>query len=249
MKLPPPLSAALSEALGAPIDGARPIGGGCINDAALITVAGAPRFLKWNAGGPAELFEREAAGLRAMRAAIDASGGGVTIPEVIAVGDRPGFLVLEYLPAIPRAPDFDEALGRGLAALHRAPHLYGGGYGFPVTTYCGTTPQPNTWGSDWITFYRDQRLAPLIERAARRGHLSVAEARTHRRLLERLDRLLASDDEPPALIHGDLWSGNLHVGAGGAPALIDPAVYYGHREAELGMMVLFGGFSRAVYEA
>ena len=81
------------------------------------------------------------------------------------------------------------------------------------------------------------------------GLLGASERRDVERLLSRLPQLLGGSSEPPALIHGDLWSGNLIADEAGSPALIDPAAYYGHREAELGMMTLFGGFGGRVYEA
>ncbi|MFN3201925.1 MAG: fructosamine kinase family protein [Bradymonadia bacterium] len=244
------MSAALSDALGGPVTAVEPVGGGCINESVLVSVGGRRYFVKWHPNGPADLFEREALGLRAMAQAVASSGAELVIPEVIAVGRRPGFLVLEHLPLAPRRHGFDERLGAGLAAMHRAPHQQcSGHYGFSADTYCGTTLQVNVWQSCWSDLYREQRLAPLIEGAGQQGHLSVADGQVLRRVLDRLPELLAADPEPPALIHGDLWSGNLHTGPEGGPALIDPAAYYAHREAELGMMVLFGGFSQRVFQA
>jgi fructosamine-3-kinase len=237
---------ALAEALGrdpGPLrfDGA---GGGCINSAATVDALGERYFVKWNDRPLQGQFAAEAAGLEALRA----SGSGLVVPRPIAWGDEgPGrsFLVLEHLPPGRRGPGFEEALGRGLAALHQASSEQG--FGFGVDGYCGATPQPNGWLDDWPTFYCERRIGHQLELAGRAG-LGREGVQAGERLLGRLGGLLA-DPEPPALIHGDLWSGNLHVTEDGRPGLIDPAAYYGHREAELGMMVLFGGFGRRVFDA
>jgi fructosamine-3-kinase len=226
----------------------RPAGGGCINDAALLRCGGANAatfFVKWNDRPLPRQFEAEAAGL----AALAASGTSLAVPRPIAFDDGgPGrsFLVLEWLPAGGRGPGFDEAFGRGLALLHRATDARG--FGFALDGYCGATPQPNGWLPRWPGFWRERRLGHQV-RLARANGLPSRDAARVDLLLERLDEWLADDREPPALIHGDLWSGNLHVAPDGRPALIDPAAYFGHREAELGMMTLMGGFARRVYDA
>lgn len=236
---------ALADALDEPvhITSTATLGGGCINEAARIDTNRGPYFLKHNARGGA-LFSTEAAGLEAMRA----SGTSLAIPSVIAFADpapgAPGFLVASFLEPGPRGPDFDEALGRGLAELHGTTRP---AFGFDIDTYCGETVQPNPDTPRWIDFYRDHRLGHQLALGRSRGLYDGAATASFERLLDRLDTLL---DEPaaPALIHGDLWSGNLHAD-GHRPALVDPAAYFGHPEAELGMMTLFGGFSRRVFDA
>jgi fructosamine-3-kinase len=223
----------------------RPAGGGCINQAALATAAGTTYFVKWNDGPLPRQFEAEAAGL----AALAASGTPLAVPRPVAYDDGGpgrGFLILEYLPAGRRAAGFDAAFGRGLARLHRATDARG--FGFALDGYCGATPQPNRWTARWLDFWREQRLGHQA-RLARANGLSPRDAARIDVLLDRLDDWIDDDGEPPALIHGDLWSGNLHVAPDGRPALIDPAAYFGHREAELGMMTLMGGFPRATYDA
>ncbi|MCA8924115.1 MAG: fructosamine kinase family protein [Planctomycetes bacterium] len=238
------LRAAFAAALEVPVATLelRPLSGGCINQAARCEVAGTSWFVKWNDRPLPGQFAAEAAGLAALADVQEA----LRIPRVLASSDEPGaaFLILEHLEPGSRGAGFDEALGRGLAALHRASAE---AFGFACDGYCGATPQPNGWLPRWTDFYRERRLAHQLALARAAGFPADA-FRAGQALLERLPEWL-DDEEPPALIHGDLWSGNLYVGAGGQPALIDPAAYYGHREAELGMMSLFGGFSQRVFAA
>ncbi len=221
----------------------RRAGGGCINSAALVETASGTWFVKWNDRPLPHQFAAEAAGLRALRAAET----DLVVPRPLASSDDPGeaFLLLEYLPRGSRSRDFDERLGRALAALHRTTSP--SGFGFEMDGCCGATPQPNGWMPSWRAFFAERRLGHQLALARRRG-FDGSSARAVERLIERLDAWI-DDDEPSALVHGDLWSGNLHVAASGAPALIDPAAYFGHREAELGMMTLFGGFSARVFAA
>ncbi len=233
------ITAAIAAALGRPVTvrGLRRVGGGCINEAAVADTPEGPLFVKWNRSPPPGLFPSEAEGLRALRT------GALVVPRVL--GATEAVLVLEYLPPGSPVADFNERLGRGLARLHAntAP-----AFGFGVDGYCGTTPQPNGWMPRWPDFWRERRLGFQLDLAARTRGVDPQDRRAGERLLARLDDLLG-EAEPPALIHGDLWSGNLHVAPDGLPALVDPAAYFGHREAELGMMVLFGGFSDRVFQA
>ena len=237
---------ALEAALGEPVTDLRldPAGGGCINSAATTEVGGRRLFVKWNDRPLPRQFEAEAAGLNGLAD----SGTSLQIPRAICWGDDgPGrsFLVLDDVPPGRRVPDFEQRLGRGLAELHRASTERG--FGFALDGYCGATPQPNGWLASWTDFYGQRRLGHQLDLARQRGYPADDYAQGQR-LIERLPDLLP-DPEPPALIHGDLWSGNLHVAPDGLPSLIDPAAYYGHREAEIGMMELFGGFGPRVYAA
>ena len=217
----------------------RPLGGGCINDAFVVD-AGGRWVVKGNDRALPRQFEAEAAGLRALRAA----SSSLVIPAVLGHDDDAGFLVIEYLEPGRPAADFDERLGRGLAELHRATDARG--FGFELDGYCGATPQPNPWTGSWPEFYATHRLAHHTRLARDRGLDPTT--------VDMLDAIVANlrdwiADTAPALIHGDLWSGNLHCTSEGRPALIDPAAHYAHREAELGMMSLFGGFRPRVWEA
>jgi fructosamine-3-kinase len=220
-----------------------PVAGGCIHQAVRLETTLGEFFAKWNEDCPRDLFVSEAAGLRELRAA----ASGLAVPEVFVAaepsGGAPALIVMEYLAPAEGARD-DAALGRGLAALHRRAAQ---AFGFPVTTYCGSTPQENGTSSSWAEFYAERRLRPLVRRLTEAGGLSSAEAHLFDRVCERLPGLVA-DGAPPALIHGDLWSGNVLASTGG-PALVDPACTYADRELEFGITTLFGGFAERLFAA
>ena len=223
---------------------AVPIGGGCINHGAwLVTDADESFFLKWNVHAPAGMFAAEADGLRALAAA-----DALRVPQVIAHGDAPAFLLLEYVEPGRPGRDYAERLAAGLAALHRSANgatdpRWGHGWGWPRDNFIGSLDQANATSPTWGAFWRDRRLAPQLALARERGHFAGAGARTIERVLERGEAMLAPvEDEGPSLLHGDLWGGNVYADAEGRPVLIDPAVYRGHREVDLAMSELFGGF-------
>ncbi len=235
------LRSTLQHRLGGPaIVDVRALSGGDINDAYALRMADGGRyFMKTNAGADATMFETEARGLELLRAA-----DALAIPEVVLVGRAPApYLVLEFVEPGSRMADFDEALGRGLAALHRAGEPR---FGLDHDNFIGRLPQSNEQADSWVDFFRDRRLRPLIDSARR--ELGSATCDRFEQLMLRLDDL-CGPVEPPALLHGDLWGGNLHCTAAGQPCLIDPAVYNGHREIDLAMMRLFGGFSQRCFDA
>lgn len=231
------------------------VGGGCISDAQVaIFEDGSGAFVKCREGVPG-MFEREASGLRAL-----AGTGAIRVPEVLAVGTDS--LVLEWIRPAPKSRHFFESFGRSFAGLH---NYRGPAAGFPHDNFIGLTPQPNMplrggWGagtglqsapgdgSDWPEFFLERRLRFQVRLAVERGHGHDLE-----HLLDRAEphivELLRATIEPPSLLHGDLWSGNFIVDEQGDACLIDPAVYYGHREADLAMTRLFGGFEDIFYAA
>lgn len=238
-ELPSPIAGRLSADLGTTIRTARAIGGGCIGRAyRVVFTDGRRAFVKLyeDAGS---MIRAEAEGLRWLR-----EPGAIRIPAVLGVGEREtSYLALELLEAASPAADYDARLGRELAALHAsgAPS-----FGLDRDNFIGSLPQSNTRCEDWPTFFRTQRLEPMIRRAA--GMLGSELRQGFERLYPRLETL-CGPAEPPARLHGDLWSGNLIVDDRGAPALVDPAVYGGHREIDLAMMKLFGGFSDRTFAA
>lgn len=241
------IESAAREALGDPslrVQRLVSTGGGCISHASRVETSQGDLFVKWNDDdhAPADLFLREADGLRAVASA----GSGLAIPRVFGAWEptteHPAMILMEYLAPAP-APD-EAALGRGLAALHRrsAPR-----YGFAVASYCGATRQDNDWTSTWPDFFREHRLSALLRRIEQKRGLAAAERRVYERVFERLAGLLAHDTTP-SLIHGDLWSGNVLYTVRGA-GLIDPACSYADREMELGITTLFGGFGDRFWRA
>lgn len=234
---------------GAPT-GLTPVGGGCIADAAVAAFAdGSQVFVKGAAAQPG-MFEAEAEGLGTLAAA-----RAIRVPQVLAVSAEA--LVLELIEPAPRKRGFAVDFGRRLALLHRQ---RGKTSGFPHDNFIGATPQPNRpldagWeeaapndGSGWPEFFLERRLRFQVRLAGQRGDGGEL-ARLLDRAEARIGELLASAIEPPSLLHGDLWGGNYIVDERGEACLIDPAVYYGHREADLAMTRLFGGFDGAFYAA
>jgi protein-ribulosamine 3-kinase len=241
------LERALREGLGDPgvrVLASEAVGGGCIHQALRLETTAGPFFAKWSLDAPPDVFLREADGLRALAAA----GSEVAVPRVLAAtaitSERPGLILLEYLERKHSGADDDEALGRGLAAIHR---YTAAAFGFSADTYCGTTRQENAWCGSWAEFYAERRLRPLLERTLSERGLSAADQSVFDRLIGRVPTIL-EEAGAPSLIHGDLWSGNvLHTADG--PGLVDPACAYTDREMEFGITTLFGGFSSRFFAA
>lgn len=227
---------------------ADPVGGGCINHGARLTLEGGRTFfLKWNASAPPRFFEAEADGLRAL-----AAPGVVRVPQAVALGGgsaSPHWLLLEYLVPEPPGEDYEERLGRGLARLHASAPA-GAPFGWARSNWIGSLPQANRPATSWAEFWRERRLAPQLQRARdRQGMGSGSVAAVERAMALTAEGLADVDQGPVHLIHGDLWGGNTFCGPDGAPVLIDPAVYLGHGEVDLAMTELFGGFGGEFYRA
>lgn len=252
------MGAVLREALGLLLDtevrGLSPVSGGDINDSYRASLAdGREVFVKTHARPLPGMYEREAEGLRWL-----AEPGALRIPEVLWAGDArgtqsdrpsrssspdgatqsacPAMLVLEYIAPGRLGAERAVALGRGLAELHRS-----GAPGFGgEDNYLATLPQDNAPCDSWSEFYAERRLRPLVRRAHDAGLLGHGLVGRFEALLARMDDAVG-EPEPPARLHGDLWGGNVITDVHGAPVLVDPAVYGGHREVDLAMLDLFGG--------
>ena len=234
-------AALIAGATGTEVVNSTRVGGGDIAAAYLLrTRDGRTLFYKT---APGAMFPAEARGLTEL-AAPDA----LRVPAVLAVGDD--FLVLEAIETGRRGPGFFTDFGRSLARLHRHNHTH---FGFDGDNYIGATPQANprrTAGPGvWAAWYWEHRLLFQLRLAEGKRLASRDLSRGMAQLEALVQRLLEGTDEPPSLLHGDLWGGNFLADANGMPVLIDPAVYYGHREAELGMTLLFGGFTPEFYDA
>ena len=214
------------------------VGGGCINETGTLHLSDGSRlFLKQQQGAPADFFRAEAFGLDALRPCT-----ALRIPRVVHA-DR-GFLLLEDLGNGSPVPDFWQRLGVGLAQLHSQAFAT---FGLEMDNYCGRTPQRNSPMTDGYEFFAANRLNALAEQAHGLGLLESADTRRVARLADNLKEHIPP--QPAVLIHGDLWSGNVHCDNEGHPALIDPACYRGWAEADLAMTTLFGGFDRKFYQA
>lgn len=243
------LPADLREKLGAHLPGpperVAPAGGGCIAEAYRVEAGGEVFFLKWGRDEAAESFEVEAAGLRELQKGARL----LQVPEPIAAENRrdgaPGFLLMRWVEQGRATGAFWKKLGRGLAALHRTSAER---YGFGHDNRIGRLPQANTWEESWPVFFRARRLEPQVAMARERGRWNADWKAGLEGLYRRLPDLLPVHPDA-SLLHGDLWSGNVMAAANGVPVLIDPAVYYGHREADLAMSELFGGFDERFYRA
>mgnify|MGYP003385102299 CR=1 FL=1 len=220
---------------------ATPLSGGCINQAWRIENGnGARYFVKLNDAHKLPAFAAESAGLSAI-----ADTRTVRVPQVIAHGTagKHAYLVLEYFDL--HSNGNPRLLGQQLAALHRNTSEQ---FGFAHSNTLGETPQRNDWSSDWIAFWRDQRLGFQLGLAARNGYGGQLQ-KMGRELMQRLPQTFGDYRPAPSLLHGDLWGGNHAYLADGAPLLFDPAPYYGDREADLAMTELFGGFAPEFYAA
>jgi fructosamine-3-kinase len=223
------------------------LSGGCINDAARLDTTEGEFFFKWSRDPRAyQQFRTEKLALEAMRT----SETRLQIPEPITAEASqegvPAFLLTEFIESGPKNEDFDENLGEGLAELH---DYSADQFGFEEDTFCGETLQPNLWTDNWLDFYRDYRLGFQLKLMEGNRSLAEGEKATVQTLLDNLDEYLPTSSDGPSLIHGDLWSGNVMANRDGDPVIIDPAAYFADREAEFGMMFLFGGFSEDVYRA
>ena len=219
-----------------------PVGGGSINETYRITAGERSFFCKINSLStfPA-LFDTEQKGLELL-----AKQAVIRVPQVAvcAYAGNEQILILEWIEQGLKTSTFWKSFGEQLAALH---HITGSQFGLDSNNYMGALPQNNTPGNNWIDFFIQQRLQPQVQLAINRQLLEPAHARMFEKLYQRLGELFAA--EPAALLHGDLWSGNFLCDDMGKPVLIDPAVYYGHRNMDMAMTTLFGGFDALFYES
>jgi len=216
------------------------LGGGCINDAHKVLTEEGPYFVKYNrAERYPGMFEAEARGLNLL-----INQGVIDLPKVVFHGESGGYsyLVLDYIASAQEESGFWQDFGRSLAALHRVSSQ---GFGLDHDNYIGSLPQSNHRHDDWYRFFIEERLEPQLKLARDTGRMQGPLLRWFDRLFKRLPELIPG--EAPSLLHGDLWNGNYMVNSFGKACLIDPAVYYGHRETDLAMTKLFGGFRNEFY--
>lgn len=243
--LPAPLHPLLVPLVGE-VRSVRPVGGGDVSSAAHVEGARNTVFVKWSEGGA--LFEAEAEGLAALA---NAASEAVEVPRPLlaqnAAGTTPGVLVLPWLERSHASREAWRQFGAALADLHRAP-APGEGYGWARDNWIGSKPQRNGRQASWPAFFGERRLLAQAETVRQRGAWRMEWDGPLDQLVARLGDLLP-DYPSRSLLHGDLWAGNAMPLADERFALVDPAVYVGHREADLAMTELFGGFDRAFYDA
>lgn len=218
------------------------LGGGSINQAYRIRTSAGNFFLKFNQSAlyPG-MFETEARGLKLL-----ADSGAIHIPAVIASGqtEEHSFLLLEYIESAMEIGEYWEDFALRLAQLHRTAGAY---FGLDHDNYIGSLEQFNDPRSDWCTFFAEQRLEVQVKLARDKGNIDRDIVKRFGNLYTRLASIFPK--EKPSLIHGDLWSGNFITDEEGRACIIDPAVYYGHREMDIAMSKLFGGFHFNFYAA
>ncbi|MDX1672654.1 MAG: fructosamine kinase family protein [Balneolaceae bacterium] len=242
--LPGNLKDVLEDQLNESVTDLQGVSGGSINRAARLTLekSGAA-FLKWNTSADPAMFLKEKKGLELLRS----SGADLIIPEVLAVGTvdgGTGYLLLEYIEQGGSDTGDHEQFGRELAGLHRVQNEQ---YGLDHDNFIGRLPQSNTKHENWTEFFIEERMKPQLKMALDAGKLSGSIADRFERMYRKLPAIFP--EEPPSLLHGDLWGGNYFYSKEGKATLYDPAVYYGHREIELAFTRLFGGFSGSFYKS
>ncbi len=240
MNLPSSITSFLNERLPSPIISSSYIGGGDINDARHLKTVKDSFFVKYNnLPYSATMFKAEVAGLQLLKKYFPGK-----IPEVIIQGEagKYAFLVLEYIRTGTKRKNFGHLFGHQLAQMHQttAPN-----FGLNHSNFIGSLPQENSYHKNQIDFFIEERILPQMEMATKADKLGKTDMLHCEKLFKALPELMPS--EPPALIHGDLWSGNYMVDENGNPALIDPSVSFGLREMDIGMSMLFGGFPPEFY--
>jgi fructosamine-3-kinase len=234
--------AAICDAVGYNFLQYRPAYGGDINSCFTVYTREGELFLKLNdAASYPQMFEREAEGLSAL-----SGKSGLTIPGVQAIGQsgKHQYLLLTNLEKGKPRDDFWRHFACGLADIHKTGNAV---FGWRNNNYMGSLVQQNHQDADWPSFYANQRILPLVKRLFDSGAFDLSIVSASEKLAKKISEIFPP--EPPALLHGDLWSGNFLVTANGFAAIYDPAVYYGHREMDIGMTKLFGGFTDEFYRA
>ncbi len=228
--------------LNSPIKKIQRLYGGSINNAYALQCGRPSYFIKFNERGRYPgMFASEIKGLNLLR-----QTNALRIPEVICQGELidQSFLLLEYIEAGNKEPPFWEIFGRSLAKLHQN---HSDSFGLDHSNYIGSLPQSNKVHTSWSNFFIEERLIFQEKMAVDNGRMNNQESKLLSGIYKVLPELFPV--EPPSLLHGDLWSGNFLNDQSGEPVIFDPAVYFGHREMDIAMSHLFGGFHKRFYQA
>lgn len=215
-----------------------PISGGCISQAFVIeSQLHGSVFIKTFDQAPSRFFECEAEGLHYL-----GEIGSISTPAVLGYGKS--FIALEFIPSGVQKADFWVSLGYQLAHLHGITRQQ---FGLVNDNYCGSSLQKNAYTDDGFSFFAEQRLLHQADLALKSGKLPKSDFIKLEALCAKLAELIPA--QPASLLHGDLWSGNIHINQVGEPVFIDPAIYFSWAEIDLAMTQLFGGFPTQFYEA
>lgn len=225
------------------------VGGGCISDAKCVRYRDAEGrsrvvFAKSNSESFLSNFQAEWEGLLQLgRPEV------ISVPTPIAVGIAGGssWLITAWIDQGRRGGDYFRRFGEQLAQLHRA--TLGQKIGLDHQNFLGSARQINTPCDRWVDFFAEHRIGFQIGWAVDQGLADEGLRRDCQQIVDTMDDLLAGRDEETSLLHGDLWSGNYLSDSDGNPVIIDPAIYHGCREAEFGMIRLFGSCPSEFYEA
>ena len=218
------------------------VSGGDINESYMLETSSGDYFVKKNSLSRFPgMFEKEADGLRLL-----SKTKVIPVPDVIGVGEENdvAFLVLKYINSAPKHPGFWNTFAKKLAQLHK--HT-ADQFGLDHDNYIGSLYQSNRYHKRWTDFFREERLEAQVKLARDHGAIGKETVQAFERFYNKLDEIFPV--ESPALLHGDLWGGNFMVDERGEAVIIDPAVYFGHREMDIAMSQLFGGFDLQFYEA
>jgi fructosamine-3-kinase len=218
------------------IESCKQVYGGDINQSFIIQTSEEKYFLKINGHAADDMFEKEFNGLNLLRkpACID-------VPKPILYGGN--FIIMECITKENPCNDFWLKFAESLAALHKQTNLH---FGLYENNYIGSLSQVNNYCKDWAPFYSTYRIMPLVKKAYDQNKFDKQDISLAEKLCSKFDELFPA--EHPSLLYGDLWSGNFMVTENGLAIIYDPAVYYGHREMDIGMTLLFGGFDKKFYE-
>lgn len=222
------------------------VGGGCISRTSIVELGKGERFfIKQNRVDLFSMFEAEALALEEL---YRKPGPSVPRPLVLGKNEEYAFILMEYLPAGQKEPDFWQTFGENLAQLHLSDPGEGILFGWRRENFIGSSRQINTPEEKWVSFFGNKRLRIQGEWALQKRYIDPSLFGKLESLIDKLDQRI-KEPQRPEFLHGDLWSGNYYIGPDNRAWLIDPAVYYGCGEAELAMTEMFGGFPESFYKA
>jgi fructosamine-3-kinase len=223
------------------IEAVSAVSGGSVNRAFKLQSGEKFFFLKVNhLDAFPKMFDKEVLGLDLLR-----NSSSIAVPRVLLKGEfeQQAYLLLEFIETSRSTKKYWELFGEGLAQLHQNSAQM---FGLEYNNYNGSLVQVNDFKSEWATFFIENRLMEQQRQARDKGRLDLQLSTMLEKLYPKLNTIFPV--EQPALLHGDLWSGNYLV-KDGTPCFMDPSVYYGHREVDLAMTLLFGGFDKKMYES